>query len=107
MLNDKKRSQFRVLATLEAKEEKRQELVNYLVPLINPARKEEGNVTYDLHYSTDNPNIFLIDEVWDSKEAFDKHYESPKSYKDRKSVSSLLSRPLQIKTFILVNGSQE
>jgi len=96
-------SQVRVLATLEAKEDQRQELVKILIPLVKPAREEEGNISYDLYCSTENPNEILFDEVWSNKEAFDKHYESQKSYKDRDMVSSLLTKSLQIKTYREIN----
>ena len=46
MQNNKENSPFRVLATLEAKSESRQELLNFLVSLITPARGEEGNISY-------------------------------------------------------------
>lgn len=93
----------RVLAILEAKEETRQQLKDILVSLIVSARQEEGNISYDLHCSTENPNEFLFDEVWSNQAAFDKHYQSPKSHKDRDTVSSLLVRPLQIKTYVDIN----
>jgi len=100
MQNKSDNSPIRVLATLEAKVETRLQLKNILVSLVNPAREEEGNVSYDLYCSTENPNEFLFDEVWSNKEAFDKHYQSTKSQKDRDTVSSLLVTPLKIKTYI-------
>jgi quinol monooxygenase YgiN len=103
MQNKSDNSPVRVLATLEAKEETRQQLKAILVSLIIPARAEEGNISYDLHCSTENPNEFLFDEIWSSQTAFEQHYHSPKSQKDRDTVSSLLVRPLQIKTYVNIN----
>lgn len=106
MQKNRENTKLRVLATLEAKDGKIQELLNILVPLIEPARKEEGNISYDLYSLSEHPNELLFDEVWSSKETFDKHYESQKSYKDREAVSSLLVKPLQIKTYTEVNIKQ-
>jgi quinol monooxygenase YgiN len=106
MQNNMENSSFRVLAILESKDERRQELLDILVPLVNPAREEEGNISYDLYCSTENPNEFLFDEVWSNKETFNKHYESQKSYKDRDMVSPLLAKPLQIKTYLEINKSK-
>jgi quinol monooxygenase YgiN len=106
MQNNSENSPIRILAILEAKEETRQQLMNILIPLVKPAREEEGNISYDLYCSTENPNEFLFDEVWSNKEAFNKHYESPKSYKDREMVNSLLSKPLQIKKYIEINNTK-
>jgi quinol monooxygenase YgiN len=106
MQNKSDNSPIRVLATLEAKEETRLQLKNILVSLVNPAREEEGNVSYDLYRSTENPNEFLFDEVWSNKAAFDKHYQSTKSQKDRDTVSRLLVTPLKIKTYIGIDESK-
>lgn len=95
-------SYFRVLATLEAKSESRQELMDFLVSLVIPARKEEGNISYDLYRSTQNPNEFLFDEVWYTKGDFDRHYDSLKSQNDRERVRGLLAKPLEIKTYLRV-----
>jgi quinol monooxygenase YgiN len=92
-------SPVRVLAFLEAKEGKRQELLNVLVPIVEPSRKEEGNISYVLNSSTENPNEILFDEVWSSKYTFDKHYESPQSYKNRERVGGLLVRPMEVKMY--------
>lgn len=100
MQNNREKKSFRVLAILEAKSESRQELLEFLISLVVPAREEQGNVYYDLHYSTKNPNEFLLDELWDTKDDFDRHYESSKSSNDRMRVSRLLVKPLEIKTYV-------
>src|SRR5215210_7797540 len=95
-------SPLRVLAFLEAKEGKRQELLNILVPIVEPSRKEEGNISYVLNSSTENPNEIMFDEVWSSKDTFDKHYESPQSYKNREKLDGLLVRPMKVKLYVEV-----
>ena len=103
MYNNRENSSFRVLATLEAKSEARQELLEFLISLVTPAREEQGNISYDLHCSTQNPNEFLLDEVWDTKTDFDRHYESSKSHDDRERVKGLLLKPLLIKTYMNIS----
>jgi len=97
-------SPVRVLAFLEAKEGKRQELLNILVPIVEPSRKEEGNISYVLNSSTESPNEIMFDEVWTSKDTFDKHYESPQSYKNREQVDGLLVRPMEVKLYAEITG---
>ncbi|MEJ7642343.1 MAG: putative quinol monooxygenase [Candidatus Nitrosocosmicus sp.] len=92
-------SPLRVLAFLEAKEGKRQELLNILVPIVEPSRKEEGNISYVLNSSTENLNEIMFVELWTSKDMFDKHYESPQSYKNREKVGGLLVRPMEVKLY--------
>lgn len=89
----------RVLAFLEAKEGKRQELLNILVSIVEPSRKEEGNISYVLNSSTENSNEVMFDEVWSSMDTFVKHYESPQSYKNREKVGGLLVRPMEVKLY--------
>jgi quinol monooxygenase YgiN len=96
-------SKVRVIVISEVKEGKRQELLDLLDPVIESSRKEEGNISYDLYSSTEKHNEFLLDELWSSKETFDKHYKSPEAYKAREGVSSILVKPLQIKTYTEVN----
>ena len=52
------------------------------------------------HCSTQNPNEFLLDEVWDTRIDFDRHFESSKSHNDRERVKPLLLKPLLIKTYV-------
>ena len=66
-------SPVRVLAFLEAKEGKRQELLNILVSIVEPSRKEEGNISYVLNSSTEHPNEIMFDEVWSGMDTFVKH----------------------------------
>ena len=89
----------RVLAFIEVKEGKRQDLLNILIPIIEPSRKEDGNILYSLNYSIDNPNEMIFDEVWTNKAAFDKHYQSPYSQGNRNKIKDLLARPMTIKIF--------
>jgi quinol monooxygenase YgiN len=98
-----KNSAVRVLAFLEAKEGKRQELINILIPLIEPSRKEDGNIAYILNSSIENPNELLFDEIWSDKGTFDKHYQSPASYKIRDRISGLLVKPMEVKVYRNIN----
>ena len=99
MQNNSKNSKLRVISTVEVKEGKRQELLDILVPFVGIARKEEGNISYDIYSSAENPNEFLGDHLWSSKEAFDKHSKSQEAYKLREANNSLSVKPLQIKTY--------
>jgi quinol monooxygenase YgiN len=99
-----KNSRIHVLAFLEAKEGKRQELINILIPIVEPSRKEEGNISYILNSSIENPNKILFDEVWSSKNTFDKHYQNPKSCETRDKIKDLVIKPMEIKIYAEVTG---
>jgi quinol monooxygenase YgiN len=89
----------RVIATLQVKEGKKQEALNTLIPLAELARKRQGNISYDIYSSTENPNELVLDQLWSNKVAFDKHYNSPEASKSRQTLESLLVKPAQVKTY--------
>ena len=97
-------SQIRVLVLIYAKEGKKQELLNLLVPLVDPPRKREGSLIYTFNSSIENPNELLFDEVWDSKESYDKHYQSQESVALRSKIKDLVSRPIEFKQFKEITG---
>jgi quinol monooxygenase YgiN len=45
--------------------------------LVNPTRKEEGCLQYDLHRGADNPATFLFHEVWETREHHTAHTKTP------------------------------
>jgi quinol monooxygenase YgiN len=92
-------SQVRVLAFLKIKEGKSKELLDILIPIIEHSRKEEGNISYFLSYSIDNPNEMVFDEIWSNKHAFDKHYQSSYSQENRNKIKDLLTNPMTVKLF--------
>jgi quinol monooxygenase YgiN len=102
-ISEKESTPIHILAFLEAKEGRIQELANILIPIREYSRKEEGNIKYILNLAVDNPNYFMIDEEWSSKETFDMHYNSHQSEKNRNKVKSLLVKPMEVKMFKELN----
>ena len=45
--------------------------------LINPTRKEEGCLRYDLYRASDAPGAFLFYEIWASREHHRLHKNTP------------------------------
>ena len=100
-------SNIRVIVLIDAKEEKRQEIMNLLVPLIDPPRKREGNIAYTFNSSIENPNELLFDEVWDSKESYDRHYQSNDSADLRSKLQDLVAKPIEFKMFKEIKAPQQ
>ena len=99
-------SQIRVIVLIEAKEGKKQEVLNLLIPLVDPPRKREGNITYTFNHSIENPNELLFDEVWDSQESYDKHYQNQESVELRSKLQDLVAKPLEFKRYKEIKGPQ-
>jgi quinol monooxygenase YgiN len=66
-----------LIAFLQGKPEKRDELLATLREFVKPTRAEDGCVDYHLHVSDDDPNRFIFYENWRSKPDLDVHLKTP------------------------------
>ena len=62
-----------IIARIEAKTGKIDLVKAALLKLIEPTRKEEGCLQYDLHQDTENPEVFFFFENWVSRELWQTH----------------------------------
>lgn len=103
-MSSDKGSQIRVIVLIEAKEGNRQEIMNLLLPLVNPPRKREGNIFYSLYSSIENPNEIMFDEIWASQEDYDRHYQNAESVELRSKMKDLVAKPIEFKRFKEITG---
>jgi quinol monooxygenase YgiN len=66
-----------LLVQLHAKEGQHLQLESEIRALVAPTRKEEGCLQYDFHRSLDDPNLFLLHEVWASRQHHQAHRQTP------------------------------
>jgi quinol monooxygenase YgiN len=66
-----------LIVMLRAREGQETLLEAELRALVNPSRKEEGCLRYDLHRSVDQPGVLLLHEVWATREAHAEHTRLP------------------------------
>ena len=66
-----------VVATVTAKPDCVGQVKEELNRLIEPTRKEDGCVNYDLHQSKEDPAVFIFHENWDSEAHLGAHLETP------------------------------
>ncbi|MBI4776988.1 MAG: antibiotic biosynthesis monooxygenase [Deltaproteobacteria bacterium] len=92
-----------IVAMLEAKPGKEEELNKALLELIKPTRKEAGCINYDLHRSEDDPKKFFFYENWTGKSALDEHMASPHLTGFVKRAKELLAKPLDVKFYKMVS----
>ncbi len=65
-----------VLALIKAKDGKEEQLGQVLESLIEPTRREECCINYDLHRREDDQSVFMFYENWRSKKAWEEHMET-------------------------------
>lgn len=68
-------SELFITVGLLAKAGKDDELRRDLASLVEPSRKEEGNIRYDLFEDRDTPGRFVFVEQWASEETRNRHHE--------------------------------
>ena len=66
-----------IVARIEAAPDQITRVKAELIRLIEPTRREEGCLQYDLHQDNSNPALFLFFENWTSRALWQAHMESP------------------------------
>ncbi|RQO35240.1 antibiotic biosynthesis monooxygenase [Chryseobacterium sp. KBW03] len=88
--------EFKSVAVLKSKPEKREELKNALQQLIDPTRNEAGCIYYILFEDKESPGTFYMWEAFKDDKAFEFHTQTEhfKSFADR--MDELMSDPIQV-----------
>ncbi len=96
--------QVTVVATIKAAPGKEEQVKQALRKLIEPTRKEEGCLNYDLHQALDDQSVFLFYENWESKSLLDEHLQTPhlKAFMDE--AEDLLAEPVDIRLWKMVSN---
>jgi quinol monooxygenase YgiN len=83
-------------ARFQARQNQQQQVKSELMALVEPSRADPACITFELHEATDDEAQFLLYEVWESREAFDRHIKQPfmQSYSAR--INKLLAEPRDV-----------
>lgn len=65
-----------IVARFHAREGHAEEVETLLLGFVEPSRKEEGCLFYDLHREVEDANSFVILDGWQDKSAFEAHASS-------------------------------
>ena len=85
-----------VVATLQARPEHAAELAALLAELARTSRSEPGNLRFDVHRQSSDPNQLITVEQWDGVPAVDAHMTSPHVGVVLGKLGPLLAAPPQI-----------
>src|ERR1017187_1804177 len=66
-----------VTAQIKAKPGKESQVRQELLSLVDPSRKDDGCLNYDLHQALDNHGSFLFHENWTSVAQLERHLQKP------------------------------
>lgn len=99
-------AKVRVIVIFDTKEGMKQDVLNNLIALTDMGKKREGNISFDLYASKENPNELLIDQLWSNKTVYDNHYNSPDTSKIRETITPMLVQPPLFKVYTEINKTQ-
>jgi len=89
----------RLIAIHLAKKDHGDQLQNILVKVIEPTRKEQGNIAYVLHRSMDNPDELMFDELWIDEGSLEAHLNQPYITSAVEQMKSILAKPVELRKY--------
>ena len=87
------------LALIRAKNGRADELGEELMRLVPSSRLEPGCVTYDLHRSLNDSDLWLVYEVWRSKEDLEAHFKQEFMQRFLSKIPLLVDGDLDLRAF--------
>ena len=81
--------------TMKALGEKRREMMQTLLSMKKPGRKEKGCLSYDIFCDLEDNNIFDLIEDWETREDLERHIGS-EGFSVLQGTKSLLAKPWEI-----------
>ena len=85
-----------VRITMKALMEKRTEMMQTLLSMIEPAGKEKGCLSYDVFCDIEGKTVFNLIEEWETREDLDRHIRSER-FSVLLGTKSLLAKPSGMK----------
>ena len=80
-----------IIVLLRSKEGQHLLLEAEIRAFLGPTRKEDGCMQYDLHHSVDHPGLYLLHEVWATREDHSAHTKTPHFLRWNARKDSLLA----------------
>ena len=90
---------IRVVARLVARPDTIDEVRSLLEGLLEPTRKEQGCLAYELLQNVDDPTDFTFVEEWTGKEVLTAHFLTPHFQEARERAPTLLAGPADIRSY--------
>jgi quinol monooxygenase YgiN len=87
------------LAQMRAKSGRSDDLGAALESLVAPSRAEPGCIIYQVHRSTEDPDQWMVYEVWASPADLEKHFTLPHMQAFIARVPELVEGDLDLKSF--------
>ena len=88
-----------VLAKITAKKDMADNILNESKAIIKSTRAEEGCIAYNLYNSTEEKDVLIFVEKWESKEFLDSHLKQPHFADFGSAIENYLAKDLEISVY--------
>lgn len=78
--------QLPIIVKFEVKEDKIEYVKSELLKILEPTRKEDGCIQYELHQDIENPSIFMFYEIWETVDLWKAHDSMPHIVAFKKAI---------------------
>ena len=92
-----------VRITMTARPEKRKEVMQTLLSMIEPTLQEKGCLSYQVFQDIDDENVFNLISEWKTRQDLDDHIKSYR-FSVLLGTKSLLCEPLKVQIFTVSNS---
>ena len=89
--------EWTIIATIVARQEKRQEVLSVLTEMLAPTRAEPGNLEYHLHCDREDECVFVFYERFRSRSDFEAHLAQPYLQPIGRRSAELLAAPIEVR----------
>ena len=88
-----------VNATINPKENKKENIIQKAEALIKASRNHEGNISYNL-YADSETDTLLFAEKWETKESLQKHMETEEFLAFGQETKDLIDGELEVEVYL-------
>ena len=94
------KNSLRLIAIHLAKNGLGDQLQKILLKVVEPTRKEDGNISFVLHRSMENSDELMFDEIWVDIESLESHLKQPYIVSAVEQMTSLLAKPVELRKYL-------
>jgi quinol monooxygenase YgiN len=93
---------IKVIASSYPKEDAKDEMLKLVQELADEARREPGNISYEMYQSVSDPGELAFVETWESQEALDAHTRTEHFARIAPKIDACQTQEMETKIYTLL-----
>jgi len=90
---------IRIVVRERIKNGEKEKAIELFREMVEATRKEEGNISFNLLESVEDPNTLAVSEAWESQQSVENHLESQHSKRLRPLLDQCFAEPSRIEIY--------